>query len=202
MVFHYHCDRCGVDRTLRYLPREYLLPSGRTLPIEQRHIWCSVCNDITVAESFSRNESILEFQENRLRELRELKEHPPAEMSRLSRHQRFQVENAAKRLAELEGYLKEAGEARREWKGVRTAPQKCLRCGNTEVEVPAEPEASLNHVGCGGTLVCSITVHSYNGPAEYAHTYDPNGALLEFGRKPVRVPGQFEWGYVPMELFQ
>ena len=127
--------------------------------MEQRHIWCSCCNDISVCESLVRMESdVRYFQE------------------------RFESEWD-------------------EWRSKRKDPASCLKCGNPVDYVPASNCEPLSHVGCGGTIQCSMTVASFNGPATYPHLYDVDGVFLTQGRRPISVHGQFLREYVPMQLF-
>jgi hypothetical protein len=200
MGLTYTCNRCDFTRKLQYLPRQYLLPGGRELLMVQRHIWCAICNDITVAESFEPDRGITQFYQNRLAELREWVVNPPDLSTIKSKQHRAAIENAAESLASLEKNLAILDETWQEWRALRTAGQKCLRCGNTDISVPEEDTSSIEHFGCGGVIECEFWVASVCAPATYAHSYDPDGVLIEVGKKPTRMDG-VGWTYAPMELF-
>jgi hypothetical protein len=196
-MFHFACDRCGFHRDIDYLPRVYALGQDRYVYMEQRHIWCSGCRDISVCESLVRTTTHLEILGRELQRHRELRDNPPADLSALNGFERHQVENAARRVREIEQHEREW----EEWRAQRSAPIRCLKCSSQVEHVPADTWESLAHAGCGGTLKCSATLASSNGPATYPHIYDVNGVLLERGRKPKLSPGQLNPVYAPMELF-
>jgi hypothetical protein len=195
MIYHYDCDRCGLHRDLQLLPREYSLDHDRTLPIQQRHIWCSVCSDFSVCENLTRDEDAMTYYQEQLQKLRPLRDNPPADLSILESHQRSEVEFAAKWIRDIEQAISEWDE----WRSRRQAPSHCLRCGVPVEHVP-EDCAPLNHTGCGGTLECRLTLRSSNGPAYVSHLYSVDGALLKAGQKPRILPG-LKVEYLPMELF-
>lgn len=196
MIYHYDCDRCGLHRDLRILPREYRLGDHRTLPMKQRHLWCAVCSDISVCESLTQDEDEQEYYQERLRTLRPLRNNPPADLPSLSWSERADVEFAAKWIQDIEQAMSDWCE----WRNRRQAPSHCLRCGVPVEHVPVDG-ADLNHVGCGGTLKCTVTLRSFCGPAYVPHLYTVDGVLLKVGQKPniLTSPGKVD--YFPMELF-
>jgi len=197
MFLHYHCDRCGFHRDLMYLPRVYSLGDGRSVPMYQRHFWCSTCCDISPAESLEPDAPAREYATKRRQELADLRDLSPEEVAKLPRHKRHTAQWASKALAEWDIADQELAE----WRARRTAPARCLRCGTPVADLPASEWQELTHGGCGGTIQASADNSSSNGPAIHAHVYDVDGSLLEIGRKPKHAPGQFEWAYEPMELF-
>lgn len=185
-------------RLMSYLPRSYRLPDGSERIMEQRHIWCEECDDVSVAESFSRDQHALASDEHELNELREWVRNPPRISSTTSPYLRQRIENAASNLSELESRIKEEGKLWRVWLHLRTAPRRCLRCGNTHIVVPADPHASLPHPDCG-TLRCTFLIGPFNGRPAYPHIYNVNGELIEVGKRLARSSAGSE--YEPMELF-
>lgn len=129
MIYHYDCDRCGLHRDLRILPREYRLDDHRTLPMKQRHLWCAVCNDISVCESLTQDDDEQEYYQERLRKLRPLRDNPPADLSSLGSSERTDVEFAAEWIRDIEQAMSDW----HEWRSRRQAPSHCLRC-----DVPVE----------------------------------------------------------------
>ncbi len=178
----YHCDICGMIRELAYIPRSYRLPDGRERVMEQRHIWCDECNDISVAESFSRDQEAIASDKCQLDELRKLVKNPSRISSSTSAYLTNSIENAASTLAELELRIKESDELWRLWLHLRRAPRRCLRCGNTQIVVPSDPHASLLHPDCG-TLRCTVYFGSFNGRPVHPHIYNVDGELIELGRR-------------------
>jgi hypothetical protein len=196
-MFHFTCDRCGLHRDIRYLPRVYELARDRYVTMEQRHIWCSGCNDISVCESLVRSETHLEHIRNALQKCRALRDNPPQDLSTLKRFERDEIERAPRVVREIEQEERDW----QEWRAQRSAPVRCLKCSSPVEYVPSDDWQSLAHAGCGGTLQCTASIGSFNGPATYPHIYDVNGVFLERGRKPKLRPGQLNPEYVPMELF-
>lgn len=196
MMYHYDCDRCGLHRDLRILPRVYRLGNDRTLPMKQRHLWCAVCNDISVCESLTPDEDEQKYCQERLRKLRPLRDNPPADLSSLRWHERVEVEFAAKWIQDIEQAMSDW----HEWRSRRQAPSHCLRCGVPVKDVPLDM-VDLSHVGCGGMLKCTLTIRSSCGPAYVPHLYTVDGVLLKAGQKPnvLTTPGEVD--YFPMELF-
>lgn len=197
MFLHYHCDRCGFHRDLMYLPRVYSLGNGRSVPMYQRHVWCSTCCDISPAESLEPDASAREYVAKRRRELVHLRDRSPEEVAKLPPYERRTAQWAPKALSDWNIADRDLAE----WHARRTAPAKCLRCGTRVVDLPANERQELTHGGCGGTIQAPADISSSNGPATYAHVYDIDGNLLEIGRKPRLIPGQFKPEYEPMELF-
>lgn len=197
-IHHYTCDRCGFHRDLAYLPRVYSLGRGRFVPMEQRHIWCSTCNDISVCESLVRMESDVEFSRKHLQELRELLEKSPADLRSLPLHDRVEFECAPQAIREIE----ERESDWQEWRSRRQADVRCLKCLTAVEHVPARNDESLGHSGCGGTIQSGITIESaIERAATHPHVYDIDGALLEQGRRPTFPHGASSPEYVSMELF-
>lgn len=54
-MFHFRCDSCDFNRDIDYLPRDYVYDADRQMPMLQRHIWCSQCNTVSVAEAFRKD---------------------------------------------------------------------------------------------------------------------------------------------------
>lgn len=197
MILHYECDQCDYKRDMRYLPRVYDLGNECYVPMSQRHTWCKECNEITVLECLEQEPSHLEFVETRLSELREMVANPPENIESLRRAQRSRFKRAPDIIREIE---KEQS-LWDEWKNKRKSPAKCLKCGNESNIIPESEASDLLHLGCGGTIKCTLTVHSFNGPQTYAHVYSIEGELLELGKKPMSKSGSLEWAYESMEEF-
>jgi hypothetical protein len=197
MSVTYTCDRCNYKRSLHYLPRAYVLDSDRTIQMEQRHFWCHTCGEIAVGEALHRNPDILKLQSERLSELRELASLPEEAVDQLRHHERFRAERAVEMMEEI----RRIDADWQEWRAVRTSPQKCLRCGSAAPDLPPSELSSFEHGGCGGLLVCTFPISSFNGPAVHAHLYDVDGRFLKQGAKPKRIPGELHWRYEPLELF-
>lgn len=197
MILHYNCDKCDHHRDLKYLPRKYKLGDDQYVMMSQRHVWCDECHEISVAESLELEKSYAEHLETSLSELRELKDNPPKDLSGLRRFERSRIERAADTIRDIEGELRRWDE----WRNLRKSPAKCLKCGNTNFDIPDSETASIIHGGCGGTLLCTMTISSFNGPATYAHIYNAEGELLELGKKPRLVQGSLQPEYIELELF-
>ena len=196
---HYKCDRCDLDLHTDYLPRVYSLAGARQVNMEQRHFWCGCCNQFSVCESLEVGQPDVDAVQEQLRELRELR-HTPAELvDSLPSHKQFQCREAARWIAEIEA----AGRDWAEWRQLRTAPPKCLRCGSPVTEVPGSRWQSFSHGGCGGTIQCWMRFSSSNGPAQYPHVYDVDGNLVEQGKKTIKMvyAPHYQPVYGPMELF-
>jgi hypothetical protein len=197
MFIHYKCDRCQFSRDMMYLPRVYLLPDECTVYITQRHGWCPTCNDISPFESLERDrgqvEMISEMISGHQRKLALAL--TPEEISQLPRRERFSPEwerQCLERIKRSEGEWQL-------WRNLRRAPEKCLRCGSTEIDMPESDWCDLKHAPCGGTIESPADIWSHNGPEKVPHVYSIDGELLKLGEKPVRRDDRIE--YVPMELF-
>ena len=223
-MFHYKCERCEFSREMIYLPRVYFLPEdavaprlkrpdrapwrrddpamkagGISVPMTQRHGWCHTCNDISPFESLEREPSALEmmsgFVAGHERKLALALTLSPEEIAKLPRGERFSPEWEQQCLNDH----REREEDWQRWRNLRKAPEKCLRCGSTDIEMPESDWCDLIHGTCGGTIVSTATIQSQNGPEKVPHLYSIDGDLLIQGERPVGTSLQFD--YVPMELF-
>ena len=197
MVLYYSCNQCNFRRRLSYVYRGYILDGERSVKMEQRHAWCAICNDISPIECIERGAEELDCLKRTLSELRSFRDNP-LDVSMLGKYQRSRVENAAATIIAIE----KSETDWLDWRKARQSGPKCLRCGTGFELVPVSEAESLPHGGCGGMLECTFTVHSFNGPAIYAHIYDIEGRLVEQGRQPVPATSGFGWDYEPMPLFQ
>ncbi|WP_425616661.1 hypothetical protein NA78x_000313 [Anatilimnocola sp. NA78] len=94
----------------------YRLDDNLLLPVRQADCWCYTCQQITIAEQI---ESIDEMQA----ELRTLLDPNEEEKLMIA----FIVTPIEQRIAELH--------TRIQWRQRRTAPAKCLHCGQAEIEL-------------------------------------------------------------------
>jgi hypothetical protein len=186
-MFHFNCDTCGYSRNIDYLPREYVFDDGRRLPMIQRHIWCSQCETITVAEAFGDD---CEMRERR----RERCEKHRRELERNDFKHDFEADLRRKWIAETEAYERDLAE----WGFLRVRPQFCLKCGNESIIVPENAWSDLFHSLCGGLPQCSATnvAGTFIGPEP--HKYTINGEFIELGYR----QGPFEGDQrKPLELW-
>ena len=151
----YTCNRCGYIRSLRYLPRAYVLDSDQVVPMEQRHFWCFTCKGISVAESLERDGGSIQMYADQLTSLQQLTRLSKEEVTQLKAHDRFEAERALGWIAEIQKHEADW----KKWKEARSAPPKCLRCSNPVLKLPESDFASFQHGGCGGMLVCTMMTH-------------------------------------------
>lgn len=169
-MFHFKCDTCDFSRDIDYLPREYVFDDGRRMHMLQRHIWCSQCNTVTVAEAFREDsQSRKRRVERRDQHRRELEENE-------FKHD-FEAALRRKWITESEQYDRYLAE----WQALRTRPQFCLKCGNEDIIVPEKGWADLPHPNCGGTLKCAATIIAGTFIGPEPHKYTIEGELIELG---------------------
>jgi hypothetical protein len=195
---HYKCDRCDLNLHTDYLPRVYSLDGERQVTMEQRHFWCGSCDQFSVCESLDIDQSDIDAVQEQLRELRELADTPPEIVASRPTHKEFDRRQAAIWIAKIEA----AGRNWVEWRGCRTAPPKCLKCGSPVADVPSTRWQSFTHGGCGGTIQCRMRLSSAGRP-DFPHVYDVDGHLVEQGRKTIKMvyAPHYQAVYGPMELF-
>lgn len=169
-TFHFKCDTCDFCRDIAYLPRDYVFSDGRRMHMLQRHIWCSRCNAITVAEGF--------HEESQSREIRlDFRERHRRELERNEFKHEYEGDLRKKWIADSEQYDRDLVE----WKSRRRRPPFCLKCGNEDIIVPEKNWSDLPHPGCGGTLKCTATIIGGTFIAPEPHKYTIEGELIELG---------------------
>ena len=167
LMFHFKCDRCDFTLDIAEVPRVYLFDDGRILTMQQRHIWCSSCGTVAVAELFcdeSRNSR------------HELREYHRRDLERNNFKHDSERELRRKWIAESEQTDRDFSE----WLALRTCPQHCLRCGNQDIVVP-ERDWDIPHGACGGVLRCTATIQGGTYTSPEPHKYSINGELIELG---------------------
>jgi len=156
-MYHFSCDTCDYSRDIDYLPRVYALEDGSLLEMLQRHIWCSECDSISVAEAFLADPDML-----KARLESQISREPKLRDKWISDGQEFNT-------------------VYRNLQKTRSRPQCCLKCGNEQIVVPPKQWANLEHQTCGGILVCEATfqIEMYRAPEP--HKYTIEGELIECG---------------------
>ena len=169
-MIHYKCDRCEFEKTIDFIARDYELGEGRTIPIFQRHVWCTTCKTITPAESLEESSTSKKMREESIeRHKRDLQK---AEFS----HD-FMEELLNKWIKELEEYEINISE----WKQHRISMPHCLVCGNENIEIPEDEYSNISHIGCGGTLESKISIRTGGSSIVTPHKYSIDGEFLEIG---------------------
>ena len=68
---------------------------------------------------------------------------------------------------------------------IRTKPQRCLICGNTNVDITNDDLMDLSHGMCVGTLRCTFNLFGgqmiHGSDPVVPHIYDAEGDLLSVG---------------------
>ena len=179
-MFHFACDKCDFNVDIEYVPRVYVLPDGRTLSMMQRHVWCPRCARITVAESLTEDPDAYAMrQRNREIHLERLKTGIYNSPFTRDLEKEIMPEICRAVIDEIE----EMDKLVVEWQRLRTAGQSCLRCGNTEIQIPKSKWADLIHVPCSGTLRCKATIiGGYFVDPRLPHQYNVDGELVQRGR--------------------
>lgn len=153
------------------------------------------CNGILVLESLDQDENDLKFMDEGLPQLVEWRDNPPKDLKTLTRVEQFQIERAAKTIAQWES----ADAAWKEWRRLRTAPVHCLQCGSKVPHPPRSDWEPLRH-SCGSMMTGSGYISSGVGPEVFPHIYDIDaGRLIERGRTPKITPEEVR--YNTMKIF-
>ncbi|MCC9602228.1 hypothetical protein LOC67_16860 [Stieleria sp. JC731] len=142
----------------------------------QVHTWCKVCQSITVVELLDRLQSDSDFS----LEMQEFYRSQIADPSK-SEEERVQLREL---IAESKRYNARYTDFMNELRGVRVLPQRCLRCDNTDLEIPDTDHGSFGHHPCPGVLSAPFTIGGgVLDPRFYdiPHLYDPDGVLLREG---------------------
>jgi hypothetical protein len=172
-VIHFRCDTCNFELDIDYLPREYVLEGGRTISMQQRHIWCKDCKKITVAEAFQQDP-------NEKKMVRRFRASHRRKLKQNEFEYDYQRELCQKWLSESLEFDRDF----KEWLRRRSAPSCCLRCGNEDIVIPETRYADIRHPVCGGILKYTLTVWGGTFHCPEAHKYTINGALIAFGYRP------------------
>jgi hypothetical protein len=171
-MFHFSCNQCAFTLNIDYLPREYVLPDGRCVHMEQRHVWCDRCATITPAEALDEDVASKE-----------------AGATMLSLNHRELREKTFKHVWELElreKWIRESAErdsSREVWRALRKGPAACLKCRSAAISLPDASWADLVHGGCGGTMACSATLFGGTQLPIKPHQYTPEGELIGCGAR-------------------
>jgi hypothetical protein len=179
-MFNFACDKCDFNVDIDYVPRVYVLPDGRTLSMMQRHVWCQRCKLITVAESLTEDPDANAVRQwNRKRHLESLKTGRYVSSFKQDLAQQLMPEICREVIEEID----ETDRLIAEWQCLRTAGQSCLRCGNTDIQIPEKKWADLVHVPCSGTLRCTANIiGGYFHDRRLPHKYNVDGELILRGR--------------------
>lgn len=167
----YFCSKCSFKHRNEWrLATYYELPDGALVLIATTHGWCFECGDVSCEiehfEEASTRQKQLSSLQARLAEtgegLRQVRK-PSLFVFLLGNAARAKEDRLELARAAIERQLKAAFEMERFF-GLRTAPEKCLRCGSTNFVVFSVPEMSISdemqstpllfkHPGCGGMLI-------------------------------------------------
>lgn len=168
-IFKVACTVCAFQGTAREGSSGcfYQLPSGETAPVASRPAWCASCATVVDAE-------VVRPLADVEREVFELESGGPALESLLRDLEGFQnKELALRRSIELD-------RATLDWRRLRVAPARCLRCGSHEiVYFEREPDGSyraVRHPSCEGSLVWRVWAHASNPTTRTA--YSVEGVIL------------------------
>jgi hypothetical protein len=179
-MFHFACNACDFRVDVDYLPRVYVLPDGRQLGMMQRHIWCESCTTIAVAEGLTEDPDNRAWRTERRDEHRRSLETGVFVSA-------FTNEMAQKIMPDLcRKWIEESEETDRlmaKWQSLRTAGQRCLRCGNADISFPEKDWIDLPHTPCKGILQCSATIQAGTfTDRRIPHQYDVDGHLIRRGK--------------------
>jgi len=169
-MIYYNCDKCELSRSINYIAREYDLSNGKYIPLFQRHVWCSKCQTITPAESLEESDSSKKVRKEFVEEHREKLR------TRVFDYD-FEEELLHKWICDYEEHERNY----KEWRSLRRSKPHCLVCGNEEIDIPSEEYCDIEHKGCGGNLICTMTIGSAVGHRLTPHRYSIEGQLLEQG---------------------
>ncbi|QDV47299.1 hypothetical protein Enr13x_72080 [Stieleria neptunia] len=144
----------------------------------QMHTYCDQCRAITVVESLKQvpaaidhDAEMLAFYEGKLAKL-------PADSDEARR--------LRERIGEMATYTETAAKLFAELQANRRKPQRCLRCDNTDVEIPDNDHPTLRHRPCTGVLSAPFMIGGgvlHPGFYNIPHTYNVDGDLIEIGKK-------------------
>ena len=142
----------------------------------QVHTWCYRCQCITVVESLEVLPGDVAFSSEMKLFYRRQIEDPS-----MSDEDKAEFKS---KVIEIETYDQRRLELLNELRSVRTAERRCLKCGNTDIEVPDTDHGKFIHRPCPGRLSAPFTVAGgVLDPrfCETPHVYDANGVLIERG---------------------
>lgn len=164
------CDTCDYTLDIDFIPRVYLFDDGRQLNMLQRHVWCTQCDCVTVAESLVESPARQTWFRDRYQN--QCERLANADLIDLG-----QKELVQKSIAAMDMYQ----QLLNEWQIIRKRQPFCLRCCNTRVVVPESEFSDLPHPTCGGQLKCTGSAQggTYIGPEP--HKYNIDGELIELG---------------------
>lgn len=153
----------------------------------QMHTWCPYCETISVVEAFDELPTARGVRESMIRMAQ--KEFDTGEFNTCSLNPDRDA-LAADRRRQIDAhqeYGHRIAEYMEDIRSNRTLPQRCLRCGRTEIELPNDDCVNLSHDPCPGTLKYSGMIggvlFKQSEPA-IPHVYNIDGELLEIGRMP------------------
>jgi ribosomal protein S27AE len=172
-VYHYTCNTCDFTLQIDLIPRVYLFDDGRQLNMQQRHIWCTQCDCVTVAESLVESPGRqIWLQERYQRQIEKL-----ANADLTDAIERNSVE---KSIQAMDNYF----QLLKEWQSVRKREPFCLRCGNSSIVVPESEFSDLPHPTCGGRLECMGSAQGGTYVGFAPHKYSVDGEFIEPGSCP------------------
>lgn len=176
-----YCDGCGYSQPS---PRAgglcYLLEDGYQLPVQSELQWCGTCGEFARAESLDAQHwlDVLGDVRTRLASVRQtrtlFRSRWTCDEKALFSSDFYAVEATAERMGQWALELEQAIRGL-EFLRSRTAPAKCLGCGDAAAQ-PNGPTDDIVHPGCGGNLQFRV-MGSYSGPSNQV-AYSPAGDYL------------------------
>ena len=169
-MYHYNCDTCEFRLDIDFIPRVYVLEDGRQLNMQQRHVWCTQCNCVTVAESLVESAGKRQW----FRERYEMQRQKLASSDLEDIRERVSTQKSIEAMDRYQQLLKE-------WQSIRIREPFCLRCGNSQISIPESEFSSIPHPTCGGQLECNATIQGGTYVSPEPHKYSIEGEFIEPG---------------------
>ncbi len=171
-LFHYTCNTCDFSLDIDFVPRVYVFDDGRQLSMQQRHVWCTACDRMTVAESLVESPGRRAwFQERYQRQCENL-----ANSELIDAKEKDIIQKSIEAMDEYQQLLIE-------WQSIRKRKPFCLSCGNTSIVVPESEFSPLGHPKCGGKLECVGSAQGGSYVGSEPHKYSVEGELIALGHK-------------------
>ncbi len=140
--------------------------------MQQRHVWCTECDRMTVAESMVESSGKQAWFQDRYH--RQYKKLANAELIDANQN------NLLKQSIEA---MDEYQQLRIEWLSIRKRKPFCLSCGNTRIVVPESEFSCLPDPECGGLLECIGSAQGGTYVGSEPHKYSVEGELIALGHK-------------------
>lgn len=157
------------------------MPDGQQLGMNSQTIWCERCAGFSEAERLTRTPRQLlrqqEYLEGHERQLRTGNFIAPMKPEDA---RKFMPPLLRKWIAQAKAYDLLC----QQWEQIRTAPSRCLRCGNLDIFMPDEDAMPLPHTPCKGSLRWTINLGGAPISCTWTpHLYTPDGELISLGRQ-------------------